>query len=95
MSSSCCTPNNSCSSTGAADTVVLEGVRTVYAVAGMTCGHCKATLTTAIGAVDGVSSVEVDLASGTVAVISASALDDQVIAAVVDDAGYELTGRAA
>ncbi|MGW6703827.1 heavy-metal-associated domain-containing protein [Streptomyces sp. NPDC054956] len=95
MSSSCCSPNNTCSSGSAEGTVALEGFRTVYTVAGMTCGHCKATLTDAIGAIDGVSNVEVDLASGQVAVTSANALDDQVIAGVVDDAGYEVTGHAA
>ncbi|MFG2297751.1 heavy-metal-associated domain-containing protein [Streptomyces sp. NPDC048603] len=94
MSSSCCSPNHSCSTataTASQTAVAPEGFRTVYAVAGMTCGHCKDTLTRAIGAVDGVTRVEVDLAAGQVAVISARALDDAVIAGVVDDAGYEVT----
>ncbi|MET8676152.1 cation transporter [Streptomyces sp. NPDC004647] len=92
MTSSCCSPNNTCSTAS----VAVEGaVRTVYAVAGMTCGHCKDTITKAVGAVDGVSRVEVDLASGQVTVVSAADLDDRVIAAVVDDVGYEVTGRAA
>ncbi|MCX5302797.1 cation transporter [Streptomyces sp. NBC_00160] len=92
---SCCSPNNTCSTGTPEGSVAVEGVRTVYAVAGMTCGHCKSTLTTAIGAIDGVSRVEVDLDAGQVVVISAADLDDAVIAGVVDDAGYELTGRAA
>ncbi|MDX3229254.1 heavy-metal-associated domain-containing protein [Streptomyces sp. ME19-01-6] len=94
MSSSCCSPNNTCS-TAAQSSVAVDGIRTVYAVAGMTCGHCKDAITTAVGAVEGVASVEVDLASGQVTVVSAADLDDRVIAAAVDDAGYELTGRAA
>ncbi|MFD4247350.1 heavy-metal-associated domain-containing protein [Streptomyces sp. NPDC058525] len=93
MSSSCCSPNNTCSTT-AQSSVAVDGVRTVYA-AGMTCGHCRDAITKAVGAVDGVSRVEVDLASGQVTVVSAAGLDDQVIAAAVDDAGYELTGRTA
>jgi copper ion binding protein len=92
MSSSCCSSDNACS-TAAASSVAVDGVRTVFAVSGMTCGHCKDAITKAVGAVDGVSRVEVDLASGQVTVISTADLDDQVIAAVVDDAGYEVTGR--
>lgn len=68
---------------------------TTYAVAGMSCGHCKATLTKAIGELDGVTEVGVDLATGQVTVTSAAEPDDAVIAEVVDEAGYELTGRAA
>ncbi len=68
---------------------------TVYAVSGMSCGHCKATLTKVIGELDGVTEVGVDLATGQVTVTSADEPDDALIAEVVDDAGYELTGRAA
>ncbi|MFE6619949.1 heavy-metal-associated domain-containing protein [Streptomyces sp. NPDC008086] len=68
---------------------------TTYAVSGMTCGHCKATLTRAIGELDGVTEVGVDLATGQVTVTSAAEPDDALIAEVVDEAGYELTGRAA
>jgi copper chaperone len=93
---SCCTPDHSCS-TGAAQggtTVVAESRTTVYAVAGMTCGHCKATLTREIGALDSVLAVEVEVAAGRVSVITAGEPDDALIAGTVDEAGYELTGRA-
>ncbi|MFC9504107.1 heavy-metal-associated domain-containing protein [Streptomyces sp. NPDC057002] len=66
---------------------------TTYAVAGMSCGHCRATLTEAIGGLDGVSGVDVDLGAGHVTVTSAAEPDDAVIAETVDEAGYELTGR--
>ncbi|MBR8640094.1 heavy-metal-associated domain-containing protein [Streptomyces tuirus] len=66
---------------------------TTYAVSGMSCGHCETTLTRAIGELDGVSGVEVDLDTGQVTVTSAAEPDDAVIAATVDEAGYELTGR--
>jgi copper chaperone CopZ len=66
---------------------------TTYAVSGMSCGHCKATLTKVIGELTGVIGVEVDLGSGHVTVTSAAEPDDAVIAEVVDEAGYELTGR--
>ncbi|GHH09244.1 heavy-metal-associated domain-containing protein [Streptomyces lanatus] len=68
---------------------------TTYAVAGMSCAHCKATLTKAIGELDGVTGVDVDLATGHVTVTSTTEPDDALMGEVVDDAGYELTGRAA
>ncbi|MGC9535816.1 heavy-metal-associated domain-containing protein [Streptomyces sp. UG1] len=68
---------------------------TTYAVSGMSCAHCKATLTKVIGELDGVTGVDVDLAAGQVTVTSATEPDDARLAEVVDDAGYELTGRAA
>ncbi|MEU7723379.1 heavy-metal-associated domain-containing protein [Streptomyces tibetensis] len=66
---------------------------TTYAVSGMSCGHCKATLTEVVGELDGVRGVLVDLDSGHVTVTSAAEPDDAAIAKVVDEAGYELTGR--
>ncbi|MFD7689002.1 heavy-metal-associated domain-containing protein [Streptomyces sp. NPDC059781] len=89
---SCCTPDGSCS-TGT--TAATAGTATVYDVSGMTCGHCKATLTKEIGALDGVLAVDVDLEAGRVTVTTAGEPDDALLAKVVDDAGYELTGRAA
>ncbi|MEV5434137.1 heavy-metal-associated domain-containing protein [Streptomyces sp. NPDC052701] len=91
---SCCTPAGSCS-TGTATAEATEGTTTVYNVSGMTCGHCKATLTKEIGALDGVLAVNVDLETGQVTVTSSGEPDDALLAKVVDDAGYELTGRAA
>ncbi|MCT9821552.1 heavy-metal-associated domain-containing protein [Microbacterium sp. W1N] len=64
-----------------------------YDVTGMTCGHCAAAVTTEVRAVSGVTDVAVDVASGTVTVTAADALDDAAIAAAVDEAGYTLTGR--
>ncbi len=91
---SCCTPDGSCS-TNTAAAEATEHTTTVYNVSGMTCGHCKATLTKEIGALDGVLAVNVDLETGQVAVTSSGEPDDALLAKVVDDAGYELTGRAA
>ncbi|KFG75009.1 heavy-metal-associated domain-containing protein [Streptomyces mutabilis] len=90
---SCCTPDGSCSTAATAATAA-EGVTTVYAVSGMTCGHCEATLTEEIGALDGVRAVEVDRGAGRVSVTTVGEPDDALLARVVDDAGYELTGRA-
>ncbi|MGW6564360.1 heavy-metal-associated domain-containing protein [Streptomyces sp. NPDC054975] len=94
---SCCTPDGSCStSTGEATTAtaVAESTSTVYAVSGMTCGHCRTAITTSVSALDGVISVDVDVAGGLVTVTTGGAPDDTAIAAAVEDAGYDLTGRA-
>ncbi|WP_225642574.1 heavy-metal-associated domain-containing protein [Streptomyces werraensis] len=93
---SCCTPDGSCS-TGSANTVTVGGaaIATVYNVSGMTCGHCKSTLTREIGALEDVLSVDVDVAAGRVTVTTTDEPDDAKLAEVVDEAGYELTGRAA
>ncbi|MET9345946.1 heavy-metal-associated domain-containing protein [Streptomyces termitum] len=90
---SCCTPDNSCS-TGDATVAIAEGTRTVYAVTGMTCGHCKTAITKSVSALDGVLNVDVDVAGGLVTVTTGGEPDDAAIAAAIDDAGYELTGRA-
>ncbi|MFH9953534.1 heavy-metal-associated domain-containing protein [Streptomyces roseolus] len=92
---SCCTPDHSCSTGGTTTAVaVAEATSTVYAVSGMTCGHCETSVTRSVGAVEGVLSVAVDVAGGLVTVTTDGTPDDAVIGAAIDDAGYELTGRA-
>jgi copper chaperone len=61
-----------------------------YTVSGMTCEHCVRAVTEELAKLDGVGSVEVDLATGAVTVASQAPLDDRAVAAAVDDAGYEL-----
>jgi copper chaperone len=72
---------------------VTAPVITTYAVTGMSCGHCVATLTRVIGELDGVTGVDVELDTGRVTVGATADPDDTAIAEVVDEAGYELTGR--
>lgn len=92
--SSCCTPDGSCHS-GATTETGSDSTSTVYVVSGMTCSHCKAAVTDAVSDVDGVVSVDVDVDTGHVTVTTKESPDDALIAKAVDDAGYELTGRAA
>jgi copper chaperone CopZ len=64
-----------------------------YPVTGMTCQHCVAAVTEELTAIDGVSSVSIDLVpdgASTVAVTSESALEIEQVRAAVDEAGYEL-----
>ncbi|KAF4409420.1 MULTISPECIES: heavy-metal-associated domain-containing protein [Streptomyces] len=70
------------------------GVTTTYRVTGMTCGHCEKAVSEELSALDGVSSVKAEAAAGLVTVTSAAALDEEAVRAAVDEAGYELTGRA-
>ncbi|MFJ6566071.1 heavy-metal-associated domain-containing protein [Streptomyces sp. NPDC091292] len=69
-------------------------VTTVYQVAGMTCGHCEGAVSAEVSAIAGVDSVQAVAATGRVTVVSAAPLDDEAVRAAVDEAGYELTGRA-
>jgi copper chaperone CopZ len=63
---------------------------TTFTVTGMTCAHCERAITQEIAAVDGVQSVTVDVASGTVTVTATEPVDRADIAAAVDEAGYAL-----
>lgn len=59
-----------------------------YRVAGMTCAHCTAAVTEELGGVEGVEAVSVDLDSKLVE-IRGQGLDDAVLRAAIDEAGYE------
>ena len=62
-----------------------------YTVVGMTCGHCVNAVTEEVGAVPGVTSVDVDLASGGLTVTSTQPVGDGAVRAAVEEAGYEVT----
>jgi copper ion binding protein len=62
-----------------------------YTVTGMTCGHCVASVTEEVSKLDGVTAVEVDLASGRVTISSDVPLDGEAVAAAVDEAGYAVS----
>ena len=76
--------------------MTMEIDRTVeLAVNGMTCGHCVASVTEELEAVDGVKHVDVILeSSGTskVTVLSDTLLDDDALREAVSEAGFELVG---
>lgn len=61
-----------------------------YTVTGMTCGHCVNAVSGEIGALPGVTAVDVDLATGLVTVTSERPLDAAAVRAAVDEAGYAL-----
>ncbi|KUN36726.1 heavy-metal-associated domain-containing protein [Streptomyces longwoodensis] len=69
-------------------------VTTVYQVNGMSCGHCEGAVSGEISQLPGVSSVKAVASTGEVTVVSAAPLDEEAVRAAVDEAGFELAGRA-
>ncbi len=61
-----------------------------YTVTGMTCGHCVASVTEEVQEIEGVTDVQVDLASGAVRVSSDRPVSDADVKAAVEEAGYQL-----
>ncbi|MEU6141122.1 heavy-metal-associated domain-containing protein [Streptomyces sp. NPDC047081] len=94
--SSCCGGSGSCGSGTTSDVQIVGtgATTTVYRVSGMTCGHCEGAVSKEISALDGVSAVTAVAKTGEVTVTSTAALDEEAVRAAVEEAGYELVGRA-
>jgi copper chaperone CopZ len=56
----------------------------------MTCEHCVRSVSNELGALPGVTSVDVDLPAGTVTVSSQQPLGSGMVRAAIREAGYEL-----
>ena len=63
---------------------------TAYTVTGMTCEHCVRAVSTEVRQVPGVRDVQVDLATGRVAITSDGPVDDTAVRAAVNEAGYDV-----
>jgi copper chaperone CopZ len=61
---------------------------TEYLVSGMSCAHCEAAIRAEVGAIAGVSAVEVSARTGRLEVASDVAVDDSAVLAAVEEAGY-------
>ncbi len=59
-----------------------------FAVTGMTCQHCVASVTEEVGELAGVTAVDVDLASGRLQVTGQDVTASQVQAAVAEAGDY-------
>ncbi len=59
-------------------------------VDGMSCDHCKKTITHAIQAVDAEAGIQIDLAQGLVNVQSRAAAES--IKSAIEDSGFEVVG---
>ncbi len=62
----------------------------IYTVTGMTCDHCTRSVSAETSAIAGVTAVDVDLATGTVAVTSEQPISTDEIREAVEEAGYTL-----
>lgn len=88
---SCCATAESAPQTEvSADSVSMDVL-----VEGMTCGHCVASVTEEISAIEGVEGIDVELNVGgasKVSIASSTPIDTDRIRAAVEGAGYALTG---
>jgi copper chaperone len=71
-------------------TTLVATVAQKFTVTGMTCHHCEMAVTAELSKLDGVTRVQVDLASGAVITESVEPLSLDVVGVAVDEAGYEL-----
>jgi copper chaperone len=67
----------------------MADMERTYTVSGMTCGHCRTAVAEEVGAIPGVTAVQVDLDSGRVTV-AGQGFSDEAVAEAVDEAGYEV-----
>jgi copper chaperone len=69
------------------------GEQRAYTVTGMSCEHCVAAVSAEVGALPGVSGVDVDLDSGVV-LVRGSGVAEEAVRIAIEAAGYSLAGRA-
>ena len=62
-----------------------------YVVTGMVCQHCVSAVTEEVAAIEGVTDVQVDLATGQVMVTSNGPVDSAAVQAAISEAGYEIS----
>ncbi|MFD4621550.1 heavy-metal-associated domain-containing protein [Streptomyces sp. NPDC058475] len=77
-----------------AQTETPGSVTAVYKVSGMSCGHCEGSVSSEIAEIADVSSVKAVASTGEVTVVSEAPLDEAALRAAVDEAGFELVGKA-
>jgi copper chaperone CopZ len=66
----------------------IQSSTVAFNVVGMTCGHCVASVTSEVSKLEGVTNVDVDLATGVVTVESEQPVDQAAFAAAIDEAGF-------
>ncbi|NOJ61616.1 heavy metal-associated domain-containing protein [Arthrobacter sp. 260] len=86
----CCAPQDSETQTAPA----TGNISASFGVAGLTCGSCASRVTSAVGEIDDVTDVQIDLVSGgtsTVTVLSNQAVPAAAVRSAVEQAGYQLS----
>jgi copper chaperone CopZ len=64
-----------------------------YQVTGMTCEHCERAVTEEVSHVNGVDELAVSATDGVLSVTTAAGVDDTLVLAAVEEAGYTATRR--
>ena len=64
---------------------------TALKVKGMSCQHCVMSVTKALGQLDGIKNVQVDLAKGEVRFDNTKEVASNRIEKVIEDAGYQMS----
>jgi copper chaperone len=65
-------------------------VATVLKVKGMSCNHCVMSVTKALGKIEGIQNVKVDLPKGEVSFDNTKALEPEKVERAITDAGFEV-----
>lgn len=65
---------------------------TIIKINGMSCGHCSMAVKKALGQIEGVETVEVNLEEKTATINSTTSLDINILKEIIDDEGYEFVG---
>lgn len=58
-------------------------------IEGMSCGHCATRIEKALGQIEGVKTVKVNLAGKFAQLETSKELDDQSVTSAIDSAGYQ------
>jgi len=67
-----------------------DQMATILKVKGMSCQHCVMSVTKALGQLDGIKNVQVDLAKGEVQFDNTKSIGSDPIKKAITDAGYEV-----
>lgn len=59
-------------------------------IKGMSCPHCVMAVSKALGAVDGIKNVQVDLKTGTATYEETMPVDAKIVASTIKKAGYDV-----
>ena len=65
-------------------------METIIKVEGMTCGHCKQSVETALKNLDGVQAAAVDLENGDVTVTHEDSVTKEEMSEAIEDQGYDV-----
>lgn len=66
-------------------------MKKIIKIEGMTCGHCVSSVDTALKAVEGVTSVKVDLEENK-ATVEAEGVSDEKLKDAIEDIGFDVVG---